>query len=154
MKPDLPSGLLWLGAGAFVAWEGYDLGLGTRGDPGSGFVLFWAGLLLAALAMVQLVQAVSTAAGTTGAPGISGLWREVRWWKPAYAVVLLTIYAMTLLPVGFLISTAAFLLVLLLTVDRNPPVTAVAVALAATGLCYLVFDKWLGVGLPRGVFSL
>ncbi len=150
MKPDLPTGLLWLAAGAFVAWEGYDLGLGTTNDPGSGFVLFWAGLLLAALAAIQLAQAAARPAVT----GLADLWRDVRWWKPAYAVVLLAIYAMALLPVGFLVSTVAFLLVLLLTVDRNPPATAVTVAVTATAICYLVFDKWLGVGLPRGIFSL
>jgi putative tricarboxylic transport membrane protein len=151
MKPDLPSGLLWLAAGAFVAWEGYDLGLGAAHDPGSGFVLFWAGLLLAALAVAQLVQA---ARRTSEVDGVTALWRGLRWWKPVYAVALLAVYAVALLPVGFLLSTAAFLLVLLLTVDRNPPAVAVGVAVGATAVCYLVFDKWLGVPLPRGIFSL
>ncbi|BBK43170.1 hypothetical protein STVA_31900 [Allostella vacuolata] len=150
MRPDLPSGLLWLAAGAFVAWEGYDLGLGSTNDPGSGFVLFWAGLLLAGLAVVQLGQCLAQPVGG----GMAGLWSGMRWWRPVYAVLLLAAYAMALLPVGFLLSTFAFLLLLMLTVDRNPPLTALMVSLAATGLAFLVFDKWLGVGLPRGIFYL
>ncbi|BBK31738.1 putative tricarboxylic transport membrane protein [Stella humosa] len=150
MRPDLPSGLLWLAAGAFVAWEGYELGLGSANDPGSGFVLFWVGLLLVVLALVQLGQALARPAEA----GIRALWRDLHWWKPVGAVVVLAIYAVALLPVGYLLSTFAFLLVLMLAVDRNPPVTAATVALSATAITFLVFDKWLGVGLPRGIFYL
>lgn len=148
MKADLPSGLLWLAIGVFVAWEGYDLGLGTTNDPGSGFLLFWAGLLMAVLAAVQLAQAVR---GGGGGP-IAALWPGAFWWKPVVAVLLLAAYGALLLPVGFLVSTFVFLLVLMLTVDRTPPAAALAVALGATLAVFLVFDRWLGVGLPRGIF--
>ncbi|BBK37063.1 tripartite tricarboxylate transporter TctB [Allostella sp. ATCC 35155] len=150
MKADLPSGMLWLGIGVFVAYEGYDLGLGVPSDPGSGFVLFWAGLLMAGLALVQLAASVR---GHGGGP-IAAMWPGPLWWKPVAAIVALAIYGTFLLPVGFLISTVVFLLVLMLAVDRNPPAVAVTVALAATIIVYLVFDRWLGVGLPRGIFHI
>jgi putative tricarboxylic transport membrane protein len=152
VKPDLPSGLLWLGLGAFVTWEGWDLGLGASNDPGSGFVLFWAGLLMTLLAGVQLVRCV--AGGGDGGGRIGDLWRGLAWWKPVAAVVVLAVYGAALLPLGFLVSTVVFLLVLMLAVDRNPPAVAVAVAVGATAAIFLVFDKWLGVGLPRGIFYL
>jgi hypothetical protein len=119
VKPDLPSGLLWLGLGAFVTWEGWDLGLGASNDPGSGFVLFWAGLLMTVLAGVQLVRCV--AGGGDGGGRIGDLWRGLAWWKPVAAVVVLAVYGAALLPLGFLVSTVVFLLVLMLAVDRNPP---------------------------------
>lgn len=150
MKADLPSGLLWLGIGVFVAYEGHDLGLGAPSDPGSGFVLFWAGLLMTGLALVQLAACVR---GPGGGP-IAGMWPGPLWWKPAAAILVLAVYGTLLLPVGFLISTFLFLLVLMLAVDRNPPAVAVTVALAATVIVYLVFDRWLGVGLPRGIFHI
>lgn len=150
MKADLPSGLLWLALGGFVAVEGHELGLGTANDPGSGFLLFWAGLLMAGLALVQLGRCPAGEGGGR----LAGLWPGPRWWRPVAAVLALAAYAAALLPVGFLISTFAFLLVLMLAVDRTPPATAFAVALLATAACILVFDRWLGVGLPRGIFHL
>jgi len=148
VKADLPSGLLWLAAGAFVAYEGHDLGLGAANDPGSGFVLFWAGLLMVGLALVQLVTAVAGPGGGR----IADIWQGSGWGKPVAAVLVLTAYGALLLPLGFLLSTFLFLLVLMLWVDRNPPAVAVAVALSATLVVFLAFDRWLGVGLPRGLF--
>lgn len=84
MKADLPSGMLWLGIGVFVAYEGYDLGLGVPSDPGSGFVLFWAGLLMAGLALVQLAASVRGHGGGPIAamwPGPSGGSRSRRSWR-------------------------------------------------------------------------
>lgn len=102
-------------------------------------MLFWAGLLMTLLAGVQLVRCV--AGGGDGGGRIGDLWRGLAWWKPVAAVVVLAVYGAALLPLGFLVSTVVFLLVLMLAVDRNPPAVAVAVAVGATAAILLVFDK-------------
>lgn len=150
MRPDLAGGVAWLAAGAWMAWEACDLGLGSAHDPGSGFVLFWAGLLLAALALVQLATAVR--GGGDGA-AIGGLWRGADWRKPLLAVVVLTGYAAALQPLGFLVSTALFLLILLLAIEPTRPPVAVLLAVGTSAAVWGLFDRLLGVGLPRGVLG-
>src|SRR3546814_19815266 len=47
--PDVGTGLLGLGAGLWLAYAGHDLGLGDMNEPGSGFILFWIGIIMAGL---------------------------------------------------------------------------------------------------------
>ena len=43
---ELWGGLIGLALGGFVVWSGSKLKLGTINDPGSGFVLFYTGILM------------------------------------------------------------------------------------------------------------
>ena len=69
-------GLFWLAIGGYVTWAGRDLGLGRLAEPGSGFAFFWIGLIMSALAVSVIAQAV-----LSGSEDIASLWDETRWEK-------------------------------------------------------------------------
>ncbi|MEJ5914463.1 tripartite tricarboxylate transporter TctB family protein [Pseudokineococcus sp. 1T1Z-3] len=74
----------------------------------------------------------------------------------AIAVVFGLLFAALLLVplVGLLLSLSLAVLVLLLLVERKPPLQAGLGALACFGFGYLVFERVLGVPLPSGALGL
>jgi putative tricarboxylic transport membrane protein len=151
VNAQLLGGLAWLAAGLFVAWSGHDLGVGTAGDPGGGFLMFWAGLLMAALAASVALGAM---AGGRGARADSGQAdsRDVRWGKVLAVVACLALYAAAFETLGFLAATLPLMLALLRLVDPVRWTVAVPVAFGATFGVWWVVQGVLGVQLPKGVF--
>ena len=137
--------IFWLAIALVVTRSGYDLGLGTLVDPGPGFMFFWVGLL-----MIGLSAAALAAAARQPNSGLRELWAGTRWWFVPYIVALLAVYAWVMPVVGFMTTTAVFLFILFMTIDRRswlaPPVGALLVTAAA----YIVFHRWLGTQLPAG----
>jgi hypothetical protein len=81
---------------------------------------------------------------------------------PNYRLVLATfiefgLYILLLPPLGFRIATFLFVLSLQVTLEwpRSPKHWALAVAIAAATsiVCYLVFQDYLSLLLPRGTWS-
>ncbi len=147
-KADFWSGVAWLLAGLFVVWQGHVLGLGRVNDPGSGFAVFWIGILLS---LFSLSVIVSSARGE-GAR-LSQLWAGARWPRVLAVVVLLIAYGATFESLGFLISTTLLLLVLMLAVDRVAVPLAVAIAVGAPAGIWFVMTKWLKIQLPAGLLA-
>ncbi len=116
--------------------------------PGSAFLPFWLGLVMAVLAAALLVSAWrSSDPGPAWLPSGTGLRRLALVLAATAAfVALLTVIGMT-------IATVLFLLVLMRFLDRQPWPLTVAVALVVAGLNYLVFARWLHVPLPVGPFG-
>jgi hypothetical protein len=82
--------------------------------------------------------------------------------KPNYALVAATfiefgLYIAVLPELGFRISTALFVLALQITLEwpRTPMrwLLTLAVAIATSLVCYIVFEDYLSVLLPRGSWS-
>lgn len=135
----------WLAIALVVTWSGYDMGLGTLVDPGPGFMFFWVGILMTALAAAVLAAAVRGA----GTPA-SELWKGTRWWLVPYVVALLALYSWIMPAAGFITTTVLFLFVLFMTIDRRGWLVPPLGALAVTAVAYIVFHRWLGTQLPAG----
>jgi putative tricarboxylic transport membrane protein len=146
---ELWAGLFWLGLGLFVAWAGWDLGVGTRAAPGSGFLVFWAGLLICGFAAAIVVGALRK-----GGPSLGSLWAGTRWPKVLVVLASLAAYAVLLDRLGFLLATVPLLLILLRAVDPVPWRTAVPIALIATVGTWWVLKRALLIQLPSGVFEI
>src|SRR4029453_5624644 len=56
---ELWGGLIGLALGVFVIWSGIKLKIGSINDPGSGFVLFYTGLLICVFAAPIVIAAVT-----------------------------------------------------------------------------------------------
>ena len=139
--------LFWLGIAFGITWSGRDLGLGSLRDPGPGFMFFWVGLVMTVLSAATLVAAARVvSAGTADNP-----WHGTRWWLVPYAVLLLALYAWAMPALGFMATTALFLFILFMTIDRtswlSPPIAAILFTAAA----YIVFHRALGTQLPAGI---
>jgi putative tricarboxylic transport membrane protein len=146
---ELWAGLFWLGLGAFVTWAGRDLGTGTLAAPGSGFLVFWAGLLMCGFAL-----AIVAGAARHGGPVLGSLWAGTRWGKVLLVIASLAAYAALLGELGFLIATVPLMLVLLRAVDPVRWRTALPLALLSTLGIWWVLKRLLLIQLPAGVFEI
>lgn len=112
--------------------------------PGSAFLPFWLSLVMGALALGLLLRA--PVAGSEWLPGRAGAQRVL-------AVLGVTVAFVVLMQViGMVVGIALFLAVLMRYLERQPWWLTVAVSLAAAGVNWLVFEHWLRVPLPQGVF--
>jgi putative tricarboxylic transport membrane protein len=132
---------LLLGLGAIAGAVG--LTIGTPREPQPGFFPFLAGLGLAILSGLLIVQDLR-GRGSEGEP-----FANVR--RPLMAVLALVAFVVLLDPIGYVLATAALAAVLLLVLGgRLSWATAALIALLAAG-SYGLFDRLLGVPLPKGV---
>jgi putative tricarboxylic transport membrane protein len=145
-KAEIWAGLFWLAIGAYVAWAGRDLGLGTLHEPGSGFALFWIGLLMVALSLLVMAPAA-----IRPSPGLASLWTGVRWGRVLVVVGLLLVFGFGFERVGFIPGAMALLLVLMLFVDPVGPWKAATVSILAPIAVWFVMTKWLRIQLPAGL---
>lgn len=145
---ELLGGLFWLGIGAFVIWAGRDMGLGRLNEPGSGFAFYWIGILMCALSLVVIGQAL-----LSGGPSVASLWAGTRWGKVLVVVGLLLVYGVGFEAIGFIPCTLALLLVLMWFVDPVDWWLAPIVAVVATFGVWAALTKWLKIQLPAGLLA-
>ena len=141
-------GLVWLAFGVFIAFQGYDLGLGEAREPGSGFAIFWLGLITAALAASIVLSAIKN-----GSEDIASLWRGTRWPKVFLIIALLLVFGFLFDTIGFVLCSLVLLLVLMRFVDPVPWPTALIVAFGGTFGIWYVMNKLLLIQLPNGLLS-
>jgi putative tricarboxylic transport membrane protein len=146
---DLFCGLLGLALGGFVIWSGLQLRLGSINDPGSGFVMFYTGLLMCVFAVAILWSAVTEGGATFGS-----LWAEAQWSKPAVIIASLVAFALALEPLGFLLSTIPLMLILLRAVDPVRWTLAIPLAVLAPLGAWWVLKRGLAIQLPSGLFGI
>jgi putative tricarboxylic transport membrane protein len=145
---DTVGGLFWVAAGLWTAHEGRQLGLGSLHDPGSGLIIFWAGLAMALMSGVTLMGGL-----VRGSAGDWAAWQGVRWRKLAVVLLVMTAYAALLEPIGFLPATLLLMVVLFRAVEPQPWHVAIVGALITTAAVYLVFKLGLGTQLPDGLLG-
>jgi len=119
------------------------------GGPGSAFLPFWLGVIMAVLAGALLVGALrSRDPGPAWLPRGEGLRRIALVLGVTFAFVALLKFT------GMILGTALFLVVLMRVLDRNPWPLTLSVAAATAGVNYLVFTHWLRVPFPVSVFGI
>lgn len=143
------TGVIGLGLGVFVIRSGLKLKLGTINDPGSGFMLFYIGLLMCAFAVTIVLASV-----TEGGPTFGSRWEEARWSRPVLIIACLVAYAFALEPLGFLIATIPLMLLLLRIIDPVRWTLAVPLAVLAPLGVWWVLKHGLAIMLPSGVFEI
>jgi putative tricarboxylic transport membrane protein len=143
---EIIAAVFWLAIALGIAHAGRDLGLGRPSEPGSGFMIFWIGVAMAALSAATLLAALRRPAGE----GLGSLWSGLRWQTVPSVVVLLVLYAYLLPMLGFPTVTVLLLVILFRTVEPRGWLAAVAGAVVTAAVVYLVFGRWLGTQLPMG----
>ncbi len=140
--------LFWLAISAYVTWAGQDLGIGKLHEPGSGFALYWIGLLMFAMSFAVLMQAV-----VGGGESIASLWAGTRWQKVLLVVVMLLVFGFFFERLGFVVCSLGLLLILMFFVDPVRPWLAIIVAFGATFGVWYVLSKLLKIQMPSGILS-
>jgi len=146
---ELWGGLIGLALGIFVIWSGVKLKLGTINDPGSGYVLFYAGILICLFAATIIVTAV-----TEGGPTFASRWENTRWSKPLLIIACLTVFAFALDTFGFLLSAIPLMVLLLRVIDPVRWPLAIPLSILAPLGMWWVLKHLLGIQLPSGMFEI
>jgi hypothetical protein len=147
-RADLVGGTGLLVLGIAFSWVALQYPYRTPTGPGSGFLPFWLGLALAALAAVLLVRtARSRHPGSPWLPAGAALRRLL-------LVLSGTVAFVALLPtLGMALATALFIAGMLCALGAARWPVAATIAAAVALVNYLVFTYWLRVPFPIGVLG-
>lgn len=148
---DTISSIFWLFVGAWICYQGYDTGLGSLHEPGSGFLIFWAGIVMTVLSIIILTQALLKKKDRAGT---KMNWASIRRGKIFLVSASLFAYGYALIPLGFVFTTILLLLFLCKIIEPQRWSVSIGVSLISTLCVYVVFQLWLGIQLPRGILSL
>jgi putative tricarboxylic transport membrane protein len=124
--------------------EASRLAIGDPGHPGPGFFPLCLALALGVVALALLLQPARVPSRPAVAP------EGLRPSKAALALAASVTYAFAVEPIGFVLTTAAFLLFLLKVIEARGWRSSLVIALAAAIACHVVFKVWLAVQLPVG----
>ena len=139
--------LFWVTAGLLACYGAMQLGLGSVTEPGAGFIFFWSGLMLVILSLIALADSVRTPAETPREMG------ESNWTKIALVLLSLLLYAFFLERLGFVPTTFILVSFLLACVEGTSWFRSLGVACAAALASYAMFELWLKIRLPKGLFG-
>jgi putative tricarboxylic transport membrane protein len=146
---ELWGALGWLAFSVFVVFAGRHHGIGAVNDPGSGFLLFWLGLLMCCFS-----AALVAAALRGGGPTLASLWAGTRWGKVIVIIASLCAFAALLNTLGFLLASIPLLLVLLRGIDPVRWPVALPVGIGAPLAVWWLLKKLLLIQLPAGVLGI
>lgn len=143
--------LFWLCVGVTTTVMSWRYSLGSLTDPGPGALPFGLGLLFILLSLLLLAQSLSGPRIRGGGPRLpTGRgWRKV-------ILVLLTIAASAFFfeTLGYLLTVFSLVAVSMVLVEPRRWRLALVTGIVSSVASYVIFDVWLMVQLPRGIFSL
>lgn len=139
--------LFWVALSILVCYGAIRLGVGSATEPGSGFVFFWSGLILVILSLITFAEALRSEEDAT--PEIAAK----NWRKIVLVLLALLLYAFFLERLGFFLMTFLLLSFLLASIEGIRWGRSLGVASAAAAGCYAIFELWLKIRLPHGIFS-
>ncbi len=141
-KPDYSSGMFFFLLGLAVCYFSWKIGLGSPAKPGPGFMPFLAGLLLAALSFVLVIQVLLSRTAPT--------WETKILWKNILAVLAAMVaYGLLLDKIGFVLITFAFVVILMKVIEPQSWLRAVLGGAISSLASYLLFETLLKSQLPR-----
>jgi putative tricarboxylic transport membrane protein len=147
---DLWSGIFWLLISLWVIFEAFQFGIGKWKTPGPGFLPFWSGAFLACFALVQIFSTLSRKAAFPE----KHPWEKIRWGKWGLTLLVLLGYALLLEPLGFILCTLIFMIVLLAAVEPQRWPVVLLISIVTTIASYLIFHLWLKSQLPVGILGI
>jgi putative tricarboxylic transport membrane protein len=139
--------LFWVALGILVCYGATRLGLGSVTEPGSGFIFFWSGLILVILSCIVVAESLRNTEEMVQET------REMNWVKIALVLLSLVLYAFFLERLGFVLTTFVLLSFLLGWIERTNWARSLGVASAAALGTFIIFELWLKIRLPKGIFG-
>jgi putative tricarboxylic transport membrane protein len=151
-RGDNLSGTFWLAISLVAAMESYRLGLGHLHAPQAGFLPFVASLLLGALSVSLLITTPrTTRSGSEGNEDVTFNVHQIP--KVLYALVSLFLYGLLLEVLGFLVASVLLMTFLLRVIEPQKWYVVTFGAILIPVCALLLFERGLGVVLPKGVLG-
>jgi len=135
----------------YVAAGAIQLGIGSLNHPGVGFIFIWLAVILAGLAMIDLVTTIleNNRRSIIRKP----LWKGYRWGKVILVLAAVGVYAIVLDILGFILSAFLLLFFLFKVVEPLKWRDAIIGSLLTIAVVYAVFGMWLKVPFPTGILG-
>ena len=151
MNNDQLSGAVWFGLGLAVCLGSLQYKLGTPAAPGTGFMPFLTGLAICFFSGIGLIQAtLRKRRGEGWSPVLQGVF-----WKNAMIILVsLLVYALLLVPLGFVFTTTLFIAFLLRAIVPQRWSVVIACSILTAAASYLIFEVWLKAQLPKGLLGI
>ena len=130
-----------------IAYTLVKLPIGTLAKPGPGFYTIICGVGILILSVLWLSTLLKKQDDT------SPMWEKGAWKTPLIAVGITSLYAILMKPLGYMISTAVFIIVWQIFLSKSGRITFIVFTIVGTAVMYILFGPLLGVPLPRGIFS-
>jgi putative tricarboxylic transport membrane protein len=137
----------WVAVGLLACYGASRLGIGSVAEPGAGFIFFWSGLVLMILSLIVLTDSVRSSEDTVRR--IS----KMNWPKITLVLFSLLLYAFFLERLGFVLTTFVLMSFLLGCIEGTGWFRSLGVASAAALTSYAMFELWLKIRLPKGIFG-
>ena len=153
MKRDgTKEGMIWIVIGGAICFLSGRIGLGSFHEPGPGFVAFASGLSLVVIGLIMTLSKKFSKPASESDPSADRTFLRLPKFSLLYTVLVLVGYGLVLDRLGYLITT--FLVMFALFYDRaaNRFFPSVLASLLTVVSTYLIFETWLRVQLPRGIF--
>ncbi|MCX5907449.1 MAG: tripartite tricarboxylate transporter TctB family protein [Deltaproteobacteria bacterium] len=142
--------LFFLGIGIFFFIYARSVEIGTWNEPGPGFLPFWAGIILAAMAIALLLGSYAREAW----PVRPSFFPQPDSWKRVVATFLsLIAYLLLLTPLGFTLTTFLFLAFLVKFIFPQTWKRTMLVAVLSSVIARLLFINFLETQLPKGLLG-
>ena len=145
-KQQRNAGMVFIALGVYVIFYTLtELKIGTVTAPGSGFFTFICGAAILLLSSILVIDGFVK--GTEDHP----LWIKGQWIRPFLSFVILIGYAFLIMPLGFILATALFLIAWQLMIEREKPLKIVIITVVGSIGMWLIFEKSLRIPLPNGL---
>jgi len=150
-RPGKTSSLAWALISIAIVAGSSAYPSGTLSRPGPAFLPMCCGLIMTVLSLITLGQAFrKDKRKATEEKQDSSL--TARWPRLVAAVAILLAYAFLVDFLGYLMMTLVFMLFVLKIVEPANWRTALLEAVLAAGGSYSLFELWLKVPLPKGIW--
>jgi hypothetical protein len=145
-------GIIWMVVGGSICFLSGRIGLGSFYEPGPGFVALASGLSLIVIGLIMTLSKEFSKTASESDHRADRPFLRLPKFSLVYPVLLLVGYGLALDLLGYLITT--FLVMFALFYDRaaNRFLPSVLASLLTVVTTYLIFETWLRVQLPRGIF--
>jgi putative tricarboxylic transport membrane protein len=145
-------GLICLGLSVWLVIEALRYDYTTKYTPGPGFAPFWVGVLLGLFSIYLIADSF---VGKWGEKEDKPVLPERASLQRIVLIILaLIVYTAVLMPLGFLLSTAALVFILLYYLEEYTLVKSIVYSAMMGGGTFLLFNYWMDVELPRSFLGL
>jgi len=149
-KAEAVAGVLILIVGVVLLIAAYPLPYMAENVPGPGFLPLWVSFGILASGAVVTAQALRGRLR----PGEPIPWPDLPGWRQVSVMLVALALALILFDeLGFVITTTAFMTIVIFSLGVRSWLTLITAPIAAAAILYAVFALWLGVPLPPGVLT-
>lgn len=145
IRSDRWTGLFFVVLTLYFGYESWRLGLGDYHRPGAGFFPFYSSLVLGVLSLSLVFFT------------LRGPLEKSETWEKSGRILMVCLatlgFALLLERLGFIGTVFVFIVFVLRAVERRGWMFCAGAGLLTSAACFVVFQVWLKVQLPAGIFE-